>query len=397
MVDTTQLLSIAFTLISNFTNVVEIPADHVPTCREDLKDIVVGSPFSPVDIYMVHRLGDEFRVRNGVVTDYQSPESFHHKDLRTMLTKFLGPPTLSTNEVVERASHIMRKLTKTGRSVDVVAPKIEAAWSPDVHFFEISWPIKNSPFYNGLGSIEIDARTGRVVFMQLWAKEFNDFVFAAEISNRVYTPGPAPKPIPNPALKMPKPSQAQIRALIPQWLAFCEKFRINPGSQTNLTDIDWIETVVFTNANHVFPGHLDKIEFKNGAGFQSAGGLIIGHVSEDAAFSGAWADKPEDYWKRFAGETNKSWESLANELNSVLVQRLGVLQKHLDKWAPTLYARGRGGVNRCLVRWCDVENPGNLPSYDLRLKTTLLVEFDLGTGEIKTIRFEDPELLKWQR
>jgi hypothetical protein len=196
---------------------------------------------------------------------------------------------------------------------------------------------------------------------------------------------------------MPKPTNAQIQALIPQWLAFCEQFGINPGSQTNLADIDWIETVVFTNANLVIPGRLYRIDFKNGAGFTSAGGLIIGHTSEDAAFSGAWADKPEEYWKRFAGETNKTWQDLANQLNSVLVQRLGVSQQHLDKWAPTLYARGRGGVNRCFVRWCDVENPRNLPSYDHELKTALIVEFDLGTGEIKTLFFDDPELLKWQR
>ena len=317
-----------------------------------------------------------------------------------MLTKYLGPPTLSTNEVVERATHLMRKLTKTGRSVDVIAPKIGAAWSPDVHFFEISWPITNSPFHNGLGSIEIDARTGRTVFVQLWGREFYDFAFAAEISNRVYTPytpDPLPKPPPNPALRMPKPTNAQIQALIPRWLAFCEKFRINPGSQTNLADIDWVETVVFTNANLVVPGSLYRIDFKNGAGFSSAGGLIIGHTSADVAFSGAWADKPQEYWKRFAGDTNKSWKSLSNELNSMLVQRLGVSQQHLDKFAPTIFAKGRGGVNRCLVRWCDVENPRNLPSYSHELKTAFLVEFDLGTGEIKAIRFEDPELLKWQR
>ena len=85
MIDTNQLLSIAFTLISNFTNVVEIPGDHVPTRREDLKEIVVGSPASPLAIYMAHRLGDEFWLEHGVVQQYQSPESFHHKDLRTML------------------------------------------------------------------------------------------------------------------------------------------------------------------------------------------------------------------------------------------------------------------------------------------------------------------------
>jgi len=47
MIDTNQLLSIAFTLISNFTKVVEIPPDRVPQRRDDLQKIVVGSPRSP--------------------------------------------------------------------------------------------------------------------------------------------------------------------------------------------------------------------------------------------------------------------------------------------------------------------------------------------------------------
>ena len=180
MVDTNQLLSIAFTLISNFTNVVEIPTDHVPTRRQDLVKLVVGSPVSPVDIYMAHRLGDEFWFRDGIVHQYQSPDSFHHRQDITRRAQFLGPATLSTNEVLERATHIMRKLARTGRSVDSIPPKIDAAWSPDIHFFEISWPVPNSSFHNGLGSIEIDARTGRTVFVQLWGQEFYDFAFAAE-------------------------------------------------------------------------------------------------------------------------------------------------------------------------------------------------------------------------
>ena len=44
MIDTNQLLSIAFSLIANFTNVVHVPREGVPHSREDLQKLVIEEP-----------------------------------------------------------------------------------------------------------------------------------------------------------------------------------------------------------------------------------------------------------------------------------------------------------------------------------------------------------------
>src|SRR6266404_3541684 len=112
MVDTNQLLSIAFTLISNFANVVEIPRQEVPQLREDLTKVLIGSPHSPVDLYLVHKRGSEFWLSDGVVYQYYSPISFFHMQDFSRRTGLVGPATLSSNEVVGQAIQVMGRLVK---------------------------------------------------------------------------------------------------------------------------------------------------------------------------------------------------------------------------------------------------------------------------------------------
>ena len=68
MVATNELLSMGFGIIASFTNAVQVPVDSVPTKKADLQRYVVGSPRSPVDLFLVHRDGTRFWVTDGAVT-----------------------------------------------------------------------------------------------------------------------------------------------------------------------------------------------------------------------------------------------------------------------------------------------------------------------------------------
>jgi len=394
MVNTNELLSIAFALVANFTNVVHIPPEAVPQRREDLSKVLIGSPGSPLDVFLVHTNGYKFSIRGGVVDYYEGPDSYFSFVSARHLPKFAGSATIGSNDVIALATQIMKRLVKSGNPLDTVPPCVRYSERTNVNFYYISWPVTNSVFRDGLGAIEIDARTGTAVFVALHALEFHDSGFVQAIRNRVYTPDPRPPPRQNPAATMPKPTTNQLQVLIPKWLEFCRRLALDPGTKTNVSDVDWIETVVFTNANVLEPGDVYKIRFTNGTVFQAVNGKIFLHTSADAAFAGAWGDQSSDYWSRFAGKPTRRWEDLAQDLNRLLVQELFIPRTALDKFTPSPYARGTEGVPRCVVRWGHTESLVNSPS-DL-IRTALFVEFDLATGTVKMIRFDDPEWLRWQ-
>jgi hypothetical protein len=204
MIDTNQLLSIAFSLISQFANVVEIPPDHVPTSQKDIIKLTIGSPGSPLDTYLVTRRGESFWIWNGIVARYESPDSYYLSQNFEALSRLAGPATISSNQAIEKATQVMKRLAKAGKPLDGVTPQFKASQAENVHFYNVTWPVENSVHSAGLGEIEIDGRTGRVVFLQLWDRDFYDFAFAAEISNRVYKPEPVndPKPPPYPVARM---------------------------------------------------------------------------------------------------------------------------------------------------------------------------------------------------
>ena len=70
MLDTNTLLTIAFSLISNFTNVVSIPPDAVPQSPADLERCPIGSPSSPIHLFLTGTKGTEFSILGGVVSRY---------------------------------------------------------------------------------------------------------------------------------------------------------------------------------------------------------------------------------------------------------------------------------------------------------------------------------------
>lgn len=397
MVDTNQLLSIAFTIISSFTNVVHIPPDRVPQDRADLQKIVIGSPHSPLDLWLVHKRGDEFWICDGVVQQYQSPDSYFHLQNNAARSRLMGAQTISSNQVIEMATNILQRLAKTGNPVAMVKPTVKGTRYKELPFFLINWPNTNLMNYGGLATVEIDACKGRAVYVQVWTKEYYDLTLAQEISNRVYTPE-SPQ-FPREAYRLTsdvlqgKPTTNLIQTLIPKWLNFCEKLDLNPGAQTSVADVDWEATFKSVSPPSLPAGTLYKIQFRNGAAFNCINETVFAHACSDASFIGAWAEKSPDYWKAFVGTPSNTWETLAARLNMRLVEKLGVSNAYLKRFTPTPYTLGDGGVSRCVVRWYETKSIGKMPQDSI--KTALSAEFDLATGQIKNLMFDDWELLKW--
>src|SRR2546421_3368995 len=98
MLDTNLLLSIGFSMISNFAQVVHIPAEMIPRSRTDLQRCDIGAPFSPTYLYLVDTSGTRIRIMDGVVRSFASSSSyFEHPELAYKRT---GVSTMSSNDVI---------------------------------------------------------------------------------------------------------------------------------------------------------------------------------------------------------------------------------------------------------------------------------------------------------
>jgi len=367
MIDTNQLLSIAFTLIANFTSVVKVPPDCVPQRAEDLKKIVIGSPQSPLDLWLVHKRGHEFWISGGIVRQYESPDSYFHLQNWGARERLKGAPTISSNQAMELAANLLRSVEKYKNPTAGVRPIIKATKYADIPFYEINWPDAKLNTYNGLATVEIDARTGRAVFVQLWSSDYYDLSLAAEISNRVYTPEPPSnrKPFARASTGL-KPTTNEVQELLPKWLNFCQTFGMDPGSQTNVEDVDW-ESSFNAKSPRSFPtGRLLSVQFRNGACFQSVNGVIFDHTCADASFVAAWAERPPDYWKKFVGTPTFKWEDLARQLNILILRKTAISKAYLDQFKPKLYTMGSGGVTRCVVCWYEKKNIGKVAPDSLK-------------------------------
>ena len=152
MVDTNALFSPMFSLIANFTNVVNIPPDALPQKPEDL-DICVLGYFGPAGAHLRHHKGTEFWIHRGAIGDYGSGGSCFENASRHPRSCFEGASTLSSNELVQIGEKALRRLVKKGDPLAGRPLCIRRSGEKDIPFLEIEWP-------NEAAKVEIDCRTG---------------------------------------------------------------------------------------------------------------------------------------------------------------------------------------------------------------------------------------------
>src|SRR6266404_3438724 len=246
MVDATNLLNVVFALITNFANVVAVAPLPVPRTTDDLHNYVMGSPYSPTEVYIRSRAGLQFRVRDGAVELFETPGSYFHLQDPEQVTNFLGTPQMTSNQVVELANDTLRRLVKDETNPSLTHPRLISAGryrGQMIPYYQLTWPAVDkdpaSPdqVYGYSARMEIDARTGRIQFLELPARRFHDYVLAQQIIDKVYKPEVRPGSLKARARKLwlLRATTNEVSRAIATWLQVCNRVGMNPGTQTSVT------------------------------------------------------------------------------------------------------------------------------------------------------------------
>jgi hypothetical protein len=403
MFDTNQLLSVAFTLIANFANIVGIPQQAVPQHASDLQKCIIGRGGAPIFIYMVERTGVEFGIDHGVVCRYSAPGDFFSLQDPALVPNYVGTGVITPNEAVLIASNVLRSLTKRGDPLSDGLPRVQTAGNfikQNIPFFQITWPHKG-PGSSTAAKVDIDGRTGGIVDIHLWAEEFYDLAFEEDLRKRVHA-SEAKRPAAHSDLNnFSKPETNHVAELIPSWLLFCEKLGIQPGSQTNLADVDWNATHFYPYegiySNGVIVEPLCLVKFRAGSVFTAMGTTIVSATASDVAYTEV--GRPQEFTV-MSGHPVKTWEQLANALENRMRTELGVPDSFFAKTRTTRSTIMIPALQltRANVYWArlPVQQFPDLQIEELRSFFT--AQFDLESGELKAIHFRRPDWTEaiWQ-
>ena len=395
MILTNAVLSLAIGLVSNFNGLVSVPDPGVPAGLQDLRRYHVDSPN---EVYLADRQGRDFLIKGGVVCRYSTPGSLSELGDLKRIPEFLGPPTMTSNEVVELATATIRKLVKSGDPLAGRVPLVRTDYKlreQQTPFYWVSWPDTNW-YVRYAAAVEIDTRSRAVTFLELKHKGFFDPVFAQQMSNMVTVQDPPAPPMKRPVRLAPYPSTNTVERGIASWLWLCERLGVQPGTETNLPRVNWDECYTYTNSALVSTRPTCQVRFMNGTCFESVNGVAFSHYAADAAFSGNWPIRPRAEWDRFTGKVVMHWEDLARGLEHTLTERLGIPADLLAPFTPHPERRppqlGTEATKRLVIEWRNYPKTNVFVSIE-DTKLALNAEFDLETGELKFINFVEPSFI----
>jgi hypothetical protein len=404
MINTNLLLSIGLHLVANFTNSVSLPDEAIPKTREDLRSFVVGTPYSPVDLYLVAKSGPEFWIRDGTIHGFRSPDSFFQLQDPSRLKEFAGTSTLTTNELVDLATATLKRLRPGDGALPAGTPTILPAGAyqgKPLPFFRVSWPARADSPVSTACTLEIDGRSRKVVYVQLWDPAFYDMEVAGQISNQVYkadavvTKPSKPSSDAKPKYVLQHPSIAYVEESTKAWLAFCEKFGIEPGNEHKIADVNWDKTWLYTNRALSVTHPVCQVRFMNGACYECIDGVVRSVFAPDSLYIGFWSDESE---KRYQGTIQQSWRALAKSLEETLIDKFQIPAEELAPYEPggrfKLPELGGQGTTRVVIDWrIWPKKPGETVWID-ESHFGFAAEFDLTTGKTKWINIEAPGLVR---
>ena len=402
MILTNVLLNIGLSLTAAFTNAVPIPVGTAPSDIKCFERVVFGSPESPVDLFFRTHSGGEFWIHDGVVCRFSCTDSILQLQDPERVRDFSGMLTLTSNEVVDIATTVVERIARKGNPTANLKPTVQTfeVGKRRLASYAITWPDTNMiGSFKHAAILEIDARKGQVVFMDLRAPGFYDFSFAQQISNTAYVPDMRPQTDAkrNGRIDLPRPNSDQTSHAVQSWMLLCAGLGVGTRSNTNVDSIDWGRTFVYTNEVGGATHSVCQIRFKDGTSFESIEDTAISHVERDACFCDDFMTRPEKEWDPFKGSIAKEWENLASQLELALTRNIGIPKKALSPFSPGRrfhsFKVGDQWIKRIVVDWrAWPSTPGTFSVSDARL--ALFAEFDLETGELKSIRFEDPTLIE---
>lgn len=400
MMDTNALFAVAFSMIANFAGVMHLPLNIVPGKQADLQKCVVTRT-SPLTMYLVHRTGTEFWIRDGSVARFSRPGSFFSAQDPGELPMFAGNARFGSNEVVQIAATVLKQLTKRGNPLTNVPPSVRYAGfykGERIPFFQVSLP--NPPGYGaGLAAqVEIDGRTGELVRLSLWDKAFFDPAFEEELERQVFKSGPAPLvPAAGEGPVYARPNTNEVRRAIVDWLTFCRKLSLDPGVQTNVADVDWSQSILYPD-RMISETHLvTRVRFKNGTFFNSFQGVTFTHYAADAALTGNQVFREGLTIAQREAAVRGKWEPLVRELEERITTQLHIPRSMFTNSEPTLNAVTDDvqavGKTRVSVWWRRLPSIPDANATAEYFRSLLRAEFDVDTKQIKSIDF-NPKFIR---
>jgi hypothetical protein len=403
--DTNALLSIAFSLVAAFTNIVHIPSREVPIGTSDLNKYLIGSPTSPADVFLFHKNGSSFEVRDGTVRWYCSPRSFFQLQDQHLVPQFMGHGTVDSSNAVEIARRALHQLVRTGVPISNSIPTVKLAGShegQEIPFFLLQFPALSPGSRRG-ADVEIDGRTGEIVFLHLWDETFSDTARAQRINDQVHAPAAfaprRPKKAAIPHFEAQRPTTNYVESALRNWAKFCSKIGCDPMGETNLSQVDWGRTWVYTNGPiaDAFGVPVIQVRLKSGACFESVQGIAFSHFSRNSCYTGDWSQRANAQWSAFRGRVLNNWETLASGFEHTLVPRL-VPGTALQPFTPKPMFKppdiGTEAIKRLVVEWRNWPKNAGRTVWISETKPALRAEFDLENGKLEWVEFESPDLVK---
>ena len=394
MIGTNLVLNTALSLIMNFADVVGIDQGDVPRKFEDAQKWAV-SPVIADSVLVANKSGAIFSVDRGVVDGYDGTGSYFGLQDTRLLYRFTGDAHLNTNDAVKLAREVLERLVKCGGSPLRESPRLRSAgslWRKPIPSVKIAWPNPFDPLRaSDSANIEIDLRTGTIVAINLYATNFFDppREGTREASRVTKDPdGISGKRV------VPYPTTNQITRAVAHWLILCRELKMNPGDCTNVSQVDWERSVVYTNVHVSRTVPVCQIRFTNNACIESLDGVVFSIFCSDACYTGFWMHRPAEEWKQFEGPILLKWQDLADRLDPVLSRALNLpLATFTDCQK---FPRLDGVTRRSVIRWLPRILPADyVDFYDpYDVGELLEAEFDLQTGDVKWIYFHDPALIE---
>lgn len=420
MILTNTLLSIGFSIVSNFANVVPIPPEQLPTRVEDCQQVGVILPplVWSFDLGLIHKRGTFFHISNGAVFIYRSAGSYAGAQYPEEIPRFTGLASLSTNQVVELATRTVERLVKKGPNpIAGLPPKVfhegneeyrgdgkKSEFYGKIPFYTVTWPDRTRMAgFETAALVEIDARNGSITQVQLWDEAFEDQALLQVISNRVYLPDPpkadagarAPAVLPH----LPPPATNEVQRGIESWHWLCRQLSVPLGPATNLAAVNWEWDKTYMYTNQFLPGVPVSfiVRFTNGACFCAVRGAVANILS--------MGPEPSAVPK---GTVKYRWQDLCNGFEQALVEKLGIPRQcfaayrpipptvphegsryHGEAYPPPPEV-GRRGYKIVRVEWTDAKEGWPIGGFVPRFHA----DFDLETGALVHVAIVDPDMVE---
>lgn len=194
MVLTNMLLSLSFGVITNFCAALPPGSARVPAGPQELRVCAVGSPNSEVDLHVAGPGAARYGIRDGAVYYFSTEGSFFREGDPSRLSRYAGNAVFTSNQVLVLVSNTLQRLLKHSASLSSGLPRILQGGvfeGKRIPFFQVEWPHVTPRMPVDAAVVEVDARTGMIVFMHLLDDVFFDPDATSQLRKKVLEPEPS--------------------------------------------------------------------------------------------------------------------------------------------------------------------------------------------------------------